>query len=88
MFESFEDMPVWKQAMDLSIEVFSLSINIPKSEDYGLTSQIRRASNSVNANIAEAFGRASKNDKRNFYVYSRASVFETMSHILYGVNVG
>lgn len=53
-------MPVWKQATDLSIEVFLFSINLPKSEEYGLTAQTRRASNCVNANIAEAFGRASE----------------------------
>lgn len=73
--------------MDLSGHVFILSIDLPKAEDYGLTSQIRRASNSVNANIAEAFGRSSKKDKRNFYIHARASAFETKSHLLYGVRV-
>lgn len=87
MYKSFEEMPIWRQAMDLSGRVFMLSIDLPKSEDYGLTSQIRRASNSVNANIAEAFGRSSKKDKRNFYIHARASAFETKSHLLYGVHV-
>lgn len=74
--------------MELSIDVFSLTINLPKSEDYSLTSQIRRASNSISANIAEAFGRSSKKDKSKFYIYSRASAYETMSHLIYGVKIG
>ena len=45
-------MPVWQKAMELSIQVFKLSSSLPRSEDYGLTSQLRRAANSVSANIA------------------------------------
>lgn len=75
-------------ALNLSGEIFNLTINLLKSEDYGLTSQIRRLSNSVSANIAEAFGRSTKKDKRNFYILSRASAFETKSHLLYGCHIG
>ena len=50
-------MPVWQKAHQLSIEIFKITANLPRSEDYGLTSQIRRSSNSVPANIAEGFGR-------------------------------
>lgn len=52
MYKSFEEMPVWQKAMDLSVEVFNLTTSLPRSEDYGLTSQIRRATNSISANIA------------------------------------
>jgi len=81
-------MPVWQNAMDLSEIIFHLSTSLPKSEDYGLTSQIRRSSNSVSANIAEAFGRKHKKDKSRFYHISRGSTFETQSHLLYGNKVG
>ena len=57
MYKSFRDMPVWQKALDLSDIVFLLTVSLPKSEDYGLTSQLRRSSNSVTGNIAEAFGR-------------------------------
>lgn len=45
LYKNFTDMPVWQKAMDLSIAVFSLSSTLPRSEDYGLTSQLRRAAN-------------------------------------------
>lgn len=81
-------MPVWQNALDLSDVVFQMTSTLPKSEDYGLTSQIRRSSNSVTGNVAEAFGRKTKKDKSHFYIISRGSAFETQSHLLYGKRVG
>lgn len=88
MFNSFRDMPVWQNAHKLATEVYTLTINLPKSEDYSLTSQIRRSSNSIPANIAEGFGRKTIKDKVNFYVISRGSAFETQNHLIYGNAVG
>jgi len=81
-------MPVWQKAHRLAIDVFKLTINLPRSEDYSLTSQIRKSSNSVAACIAEGFGRSSKRDKSNFYIIARGSSFETQNHLLYGNKVG
>jgi hypothetical protein len=47
IYNSFRDMPVWQKANKLAIEVFKLTINLPRSEDYGLTSQIRIYGNNV-----------------------------------------
>ena len=88
MYKSFHEMPVWQKALNLSKEIFELTITLQKSEDYGLTSQIRRSSNSIAGNIAEAFGRKTKRDKSHFYVISRDSAFDTQSHLLYGRKVG
>lgn len=88
MYKSFKEMPVWRKALELSVKVFKLSATLPKCEDYGLTSQIRRSSNSVTGNIAEAFGRKIKKDKGNFYIIARGSACETQSHLLYGQKVG
>lgn len=88
MYKSFEDMPVWKKALSLSKNVFVLTIDLPRSEDYGLTSQLRRSSNSILANIAEAFGRFSPKEKKIFYIYARGSAYETKSHLLYGNEIG
>ena len=88
MYKSFTDMSVWKIAHRLSAKVFDLSLKLPRSEDYGLTSQLRRSANSIGANIAEAFGRDSKKDKRLFYIIARGSAFETQNHLLYGKTVG
>jgi four helix bundle protein len=88
IYKSFTDMPVWQNAHILAIEVFYLTINLPRSEDYGLTSQIRKSSNGVATCIAEGFGRSTKRDKSNFYIIARGSSFETQNHLLYGNKVG
>lgn len=84
MIKSFRDMDVWQESLQLSIEIFKLTKDLPRSEDYALTSQIRRSSNSVSANIAEAFGRRTSKDKIYFYTVSRGSAYETQNHLLYG----
>ena len=88
MYTSFTDMEVWKITSQLSVEVFHLTQILPRSEDYGLTSQIRRSANCISANIAEGFGRKTSKDKSNFYVFARGSVFETQNHLIYGQKVG
>src|SRR6058998_1587661 len=88
LYSSFEDMPVWQKGMELAERVFALTETLPKKEDYGLTSQIRRSALSVPGNIAEGFGRRHTKDKLNFYYMSRGSLAETKSHMLYGQRVG
>lgn len=80
-------MDVWQKANELAIKIFKLTVPLPRSEDYALTSQIRRSSNSVSANIAEGFGRRTKKDKSYFYTIARGSAFETQSHLKYGIGV-
>lgn len=74
-------MSVWQKAHKPPIEVFNLTINLPRSEDYGLTSQIRKSSNGVAACVAEGFGKSTKRDKSNFYIVARGSSFETQNHL-------
>ena len=81
-------MSVWEKSIELSERVFIISNDLPKSEDYGLTSQIRRSANSISANIAEGFGRKTDKEKTYFYLISRGSAFETQSHLIYGNKVG
>lgn len=88
MYRTFEEMPVWKKAMDLAQEVFALTEGLPKKEDYGLTSQIRRSALSVSGNLAEGFGRHHTKDKINFYYASRGSLTETKSHLIYAQKIG
>jgi four helix bundle protein len=51
--KSFEDLIVWQKAIDLPVHVYKCTASFPKEEMFGLTSQIRRASNSVSLNISE-----------------------------------
>ena len=52
-----QDLAVWQRAHQFVLTVYKLTANIPKHEQYGLTSQLRRAAVSVPANIAEGFRR-------------------------------
>jgi four helix bundle protein len=52
---SFRELKVWKQAMNLAMEIFEITKRFPPEEKYSLTDQIRRSSRSVPANIAEAW---------------------------------
>ena len=87
-YDSFESMPVWQKGMELAERVFAITETLPRKEDYGLTSQIRRSALSVPGNIAEGFGRRHTKEKLNFYYVSRGSLAETKSHLIYGFKVG
>ena len=84
MYYDFTEMPVWKLSMNYAVQVFSLTVSLPKQEDYALTSQIRRSSVSVSDNLAEGFGRETKLDKRRFYIMSRGSLLESKNQLIYG----
>jgi len=81
-------MPIWIEAMSIAEKVFKTTEGLPKKEDYGFTSQIRRAALSISGNIAEAYGRNHTSDKINFYYMARGSITEVQSHLEYGKRVG
>jgi four helix bundle protein len=86
--KTFEEMPVWQKAMSVAEEVFKITSMLPRSEDYGLTSQMRRAALSISSNIAEGFGREHTKEKCQFYNFSRGSAFELKNQLIYGIRVG
>jgi four helix bundle protein len=61
--QSFEDLIVWQKSHQLTLLVYRVTSAFPKSELYGLVSQMRRAAVSVPANIAEGFKRRKNPDK-------------------------
>jgi 23S rRNA-intervening sequence protein len=61
---SYREQFIWKSGIQLATNCYKLAEHFPKSELYGLTSQIRRASVSVPSNIAEGYGRKSTNERR------------------------
>ena len=69
--------PLYIKADFLAKQVYYVSQNFPKSEMYGLTSQLRRAAISVILNIVEGFARQSKNEYRRFLLISFGSLEET-----------
>ena len=70
---TFEDIEVFKRAYRVSLEVHRISLTLPQSEQYGLADQIRRASKSICANLAEGYGKQS-HSPAEFKRYIRISI--------------
>ena len=73
---NFRKYQVWELGHQITLDVYKLSKQFPKDEQYGLTSQMRRASSSVPANIAEGCGRESEAEFKRFLVIANGSATE------------
>ena len=85
---SYRDLLVWQKAMDLAVLCYSLTRSFPKEEAFGLTSQLRRSSSSVAANIAEGHGRENSGSFVQFLRVAQGSLKETETHLLLSQRVG
>lgn len=72
----YKELKVWQKAMDLVVKVYKLCDTLPKTEEYNLKSQIKRAIVSVPLNIAEGKCRYSSNDFAHFLNIANASLTE------------
>ena len=79
--QSYKDLIVWQKSMDLVVAIYDLTDNFPKSEIYGLTSQMRRCSISIPSNIAEGRRRGSPKEFRHFLLISYGSGAELETQI-------
>jgi len=82
MSGTFEDLQAWRLGMNLVVEIYRQTQSWPKTELYGLTAQIRRASASIPSNIAEGKGRSSDKELLKFLDYARGSVHEVQTQIM------
>lgn len=80
--KDFRSLQVWEKSHHLTVEVYKTTANFPASDLYGLTSQIRRASSSVPANIAEGCGRDSGAELTRFLHIAMGSSSELEYHLL------
>ncbi|HSU67594.1 MAG TPA: four helix bundle protein [Tepidisphaeraceae bacterium] len=78
-YERFEDLPVWKAAMDFAVRVFELTENRPFTGCGDVKDQVERASLSISNNIAEGFERGSTAELLMFLYISRGSAGESRS---------
>lgn len=88
MAQSFRDLKVWQKAVDLSVLVYDFTGEFPRSELYGLSSQMRRASVSVASNIAEGSARGTKRDFRQFVKLARGSNCELQTQLVIAGQLG
>jgi four helix bundle protein len=79
---SYRDLVVWQEAMNLAEMAYRLTAGFPRDENYGLTSQIRRAGTSIPANIAEGYGRDSKGAYLQHLRIAQGSLKEFETHVL------
>lgn len=77
----FNKLEVWQRARNLCKSIYKVTNTFPKSEQFGLTNQIRRASVSIASNIAEGSGRNSKKEFVHFLSVSNGSACEVETQI-------
>ncbi len=80
--QDFKKLIVWQKAHLLTLGVYSASKSFPSNESFGLTSQLRRASFSVAANISEGSGRRSKNEFAHFLAIAIGSLSEVEYYLI------
>jgi four helix bundle protein len=79
---SFFELRIWQSAHQLAIQVWLLTGTFPRAEQFGITSQVRRAAASIGANIAEGFGRYHFPDRIKFLYQARGSLYEVQNFLL------
>jgi four helix bundle protein len=86
--KTFQDLIVWQKAHQFVLAVYKATMDFPKNEVYGLTSQFRRAAVSVPANIAEGFKRIHKADKARFMNIAQGSLEECRYYLILMKDIG
>jgi four helix bundle protein len=85
---NYRDLLVWEKAHKLTLAVYKITLLFPKEERYGLTSQVRRASSSIAANLAEGCGRRSDGEMARYVQIAMGSGAELSYHFLLAKDLG
>ena len=79
---NFKELKIWARGMLIAAKCFKLTATFPKSEQYGLVSQLNRACVSIPSNIAEGCSRSSMKDFNRFILISLGSCFEAETQLM------
>jgi four helix bundle protein len=82
MANSYRELKVWQNSIDLAKKIYRLTSSFPASEIYGLVSQLRRASVSIPSNIAEGWGRRSRKEYARFILMAAGSNDELQTQLV------
>ena len=82
MYEDTSKLIVWQKSHELVLKIYEITKNFPKDEQFGLTSQIRRATVSIPSNIVEGKARGSNKDYNRFLMMARGSLEEVKYQML------
>lgn len=85
---NFRQLEVWKKAHELTLDLYRITSDFPNAEQYGLTSQLRRAAVSIGANLAEGCGRDTNAVFRRFVQIASGSACEVEYHIILACDLG
>lgn len=85
---SFQDVNIWQKAHQWVLGIYRTTDSLPKNEQFGLTSQLRRAAVSIPANFAEGFRKESKLDKLRFYNIAQGSISESQYYLILANDLG
>ena len=88
MARRYRDLVAWKRSHELTLAVYKQTQRFPAEERFGLTSQLRRASYSVPANITEGSGRETNKDYLRFLIIALSSLKETEYFLLLARDLG
>ena len=80
--KDFRELKVWRKAHELTLAVYQITASFPREELYGLTAQLRRASSSIAANLAEGCGRNGDAELARFCSMAMGSASELEYHLL------
>lgn len=80
--KTFKDLIVWQKAHNFVLSIYKATVDFPKYEVYGLTSQFRRAAISIPANIVEGFKRVHRADKARFMNIAQGSLEECRYYLI------
>jgi len=86
--QSYRDLEVWKKSIQLIKSCYLLTDKFPKTETYGISSQLRRSVVSVAANIAEGHSRSSTKEFIRFIDIAYGSLAETETHLIIACELG
>lgn len=86
--QRFDQVGVWQKAHALVLKIYEMTASFPKSETYGLVSQIRRAAVSVPANFAEGYKRRGRTDKARFMNIAQGSIEEVRYYLILSQDLG
>ena len=79
---NYRELKVWQRAHQLTLDLYKITHSFPQYEQYGLTSQVRRAASSVGANLAEGCGRRGDAEFARFVLIAMGSASELDYHLL------
>ncbi|MGA7685979.1 MAG: four helix bundle protein [Terriglobales bacterium] len=88
MGRSYKDLVAWQKSMDLVTAIYKARRDFPKDEQFGLTSQLKRAAVSIPSNIAEGQGRLGEKEFRYFLGQAGGSLMEVETQLQIAQNLG